>query len=824
MPAALVAGALTIEPAVHHTVRMVMSGGRLGTLARAAAARSRLGLVGVAVLVAVGGGAVIATLAAASRTATAHDRMIAATHAYDVLVNPDRGSESALDTSAVGRLPEVADEGRGDGIALMDVRTGSMFPIPIVSDGHGFFEIARPKVLSGRLPDPAKGDEVFVAEDWAQHAGVRVGDVIPTVSASNAEIASMPETGFSPTALVQAAKDGRLGRITDLHVVGSGVWFDDVVRDDGEDGVSMVLTPAYPALDGTPLDQLSGYYGLEVRLRSPGDLPRLRADVEAMVPDESIAFRTLPSIRGQVTRTIRPLVISLVAVGLAGAALLVALISVVLLRVVSNHRIEQAQWWVLGAVRQERALGVGAALAAAVVVGSVLAVAVAWLLSPLGPVGAARVAEPSPGLRFDGPLLLGSALVLVVVALAIVAVVAWRTTRIRPRRTIRPSRLVDRVASFGLPNTMVVGLRNTMAGPEAVVAALVAIAVGATVLTFTSGVQRFTSTPALYGWNWDSIISWSGPEDTSEDALTTWARAVGDSPRTEGAAIVSVTDVVLDGTPVVTAAFEPVKGHLGPTLAAGRLPRDEGEIALGGRTMRSLAVGVGDVVAAAGGQRLRVVGRIVLPSLANYSGSDKTAVGEGAVVTPTALRALGPAFSPVGLAVRTAPGSDVDQLTAEHPPPSPDIELQAVARRRPSDIIQLHALSEVPFLLAGVLAALALVVAVHAVWSAAQRRRREHAVLRALGWRPRDSRAGVLWHAVGIMVLAVLAGLPIGLVAGRWLWRRLAGFLGTVPVSVAPLVTLFVAAAIFGLVAVAAAVVPAQRAARRPPAVALRVE
>jgi hypothetical protein len=810
---------------VHHTVGMVMSGGRLGMLARAAAARSRLGLVGVVVLVAVGGGAVIATLAAASRTGTAHDRMIAATHAYDVLVNPDNGSDSHLDTSAVGRLPEVADEGRGDGIALMDVRTGSMLPIPIVSDGHGFLEIGRPKVLSGRLPDPAKGDEVFVADDWAQQAGVRVGDVIPTVSASKAEIAAAPEElDFSPASLVQAAKDGRFGRITNLHVVGTGVWFDDVVRDDGEGGVSLVLTPAYPALDGTPLDQLSQYYGLEVRLRSPQDLPRLRADVEAMVPDESIAFRTLPSIRGQVTRTIRPLVISLAAVGFAGAALLVALISVVLLRVVSNHRTEQAQWWVLGAVRQERALGVGAGLAGAVVVGSVLAVAVAWLLSPLGPVGAARVAEPSPGLHFDRRLLLGSALVLLVVALAIVAVVAWRTTRISPRRTIRPSRLVDRAAGFGLPNTMVVGLRNTMAGPEAIVAALVAIAVGATVLTFTSGVQRFTTTPALYGWNWDSIISWSGPEDASEGEVTAWARGVAGSPRTDGAAVVSVTDVVLDGTPVVAAAFEPLKGHLGPTLAAGRLPRDDGEIALGGRTMRSLGVGVGDVVAAAGGQRLRVVGRIVLPSLANYSGSDKTAVGEGAVVTPSALRALGPSFSPVGLAVRTAPGSDVDQLTAEHPPPSPDIELQAVARQRPSDIIQLHALSEVPFLLAAVLAALALVVAVHAVWSAAQRRRREHAVLRALGWRPRDSRAGVLWHAVGIMLLAVLAGLPIGLVAGRWLWRRLASFLGTVPVSVAPLVTLLVAAAIFGLVAVGAAVIPAQRAARRPPAVALRVE
>jgi hypothetical protein len=240
--------------------------------------------------------------------------------------------------------------------------------------------------------------------------------------------------------------------------------------------------------------------------------------------------------------------------------------------------------------------------------------------------------------------------------------------------------------------------------------------------------------------------------------------------------------------------------------------------------MRALGVSVGDTVTTADGSELRVVGRVVLPGLANYSGADKTAVGEGAVVSPETLRALGPAFVPIGFAVELARWATIADLQADRPDLGANVLIDAQPVSRPSDVIQLGDLSTVPFLLAAVLALLALVVAVHAVWTAVQRRRREHAVLRALGWRPRDSEASVLWHATVIMVLAIAVGLPLGLVVGRWVWSRLAWYLGTVSVSVAPVATLVTVALAFGLVAVTGAVVPALRAGRQRPAVVLRAE
>ena len=627
-----------------------------------------------------------------------------------------------------------------------------------------------------------------------------------------------------PDGLRRIADEGRLGPVTTIRVVGIGVPFDGIVRNEGDDTGSLVLTPAFPDQIRSPLADLSFYYGLVVRLRSLDQLPAFRAAVDAMVPGESFAYRTLPAVRDQVQRTVRPVVVSLTTVATAGFALLLALLVVAMTRVSGATADEQRQWWVLGAVRRERLAGVGAGLGVAVMAGGAMSVVVAWLLSPLGPVGPARLAEPDRGLRFDPEIMLGGAAVLAALGLVLSLLVAWRATRISVRRTARPSRVVDRAAAAGLPGTLVVGLRNALAGPGAVLAALVAVAVGAAVLTFASGVQRFSGTPSLYGWNWDAIVGVSSAPDDERTALQATSDALRDSPIAAQVAMVSLSDVPLDGDVVVAAAFEPVKGTLQPTVASGRLPAGDDEVALGARTMRSLRVDVGDTVATADGRALRVVGRVVLPGFANYSGSDKTTVGEGAVLSVAALRALGPTFLPLGFAVRLAAGATVADLRREGPDLGPlaSIEVQEVAR--PSDVVQLGQLSQVPFMLAAVLATLALVVAVHAVWTAVRRRRREHAVLRALGWRPRDSQASVLWHATSIMVMAIVVGLPLGLIAGRWVWGRLARFLGTVSVSVAPLGTLLAVAGAFGLIAVAGAFVPAQRAGRRPPAADLRTE
>jgi hypothetical protein len=604
-------------------------------------------------------------------------------------------------------------------------------------------------------------------------------------------------------------------------VVGFGTTFTGVVHDQSEDTASVMLSPAFPELIGRTRAELTNFYGLLIRLRSPADLPALRTAVNAMVPDESFAYQTRSAVHDQVERTVRPLVVSLTAVAGAAAVLLLALVVVVMTRILGTSVADQRQWWVLGAGRRQRVTVLSAGLAVAVVVGAGVAVLLAWLLSPLGPVGPVRIAEPDPGLRFDPAVMVGAAVVLVLAGLALVALVSWRASRIRSVTAVRPSRVVDRAAATGAPQTFVVGLRNALAGPGAMGAALVAVAVGAAVLTFSSGVKRFTDTPSLYGWNWDALVR---VESDSDEVMKAVRDKLVGNDAAQDVSLMSLSDVSLDGRVVVSASFDPVKGTVGPTVAAGRLPRSDDEVALAERTMRNLGVGIGDHVTTADGRRLTVVGRVVLAGFANYSGADKTAVGEGAVLRPKVLAALGPHFSPYGFAVRLSDGATPAKLGVADQGPDPDVSVVTNDVARPSDVIQLGDLDRVPFLLAGVLALLALVVAVHAVWTAVQRRRREHAVLRALGWRPRESRSCVLWHATVIMVAAVVLGLPVGLVAGRWVWGRLARFLGTVTVSVAPVGVLLAAAAVFALVAIAGAAVPARRASLQRPSDALRAE
>ena len=72
----------------------------------------------LAALVGLVGGVAIATLAGAWRTSTSFDRMIEAVEGWDVLVNPDLGTETALDLDAVGDLPEVAALSRAAGMPV----------------------------------------------------------------------------------------------------------------------------------------------------------------------------------------------------------------------------------------------------------------------------------------------------------------------------------------------------------------------------------------------------------------------------------------------------------------------------------------------------------------------------------------------------------------------------------------------------------------------------------------------------------------------------------------------------------------------------------
>jgi len=66
----------------------------------------------------------------------------------------------------------------------------------------------------------------------------------------------------------------------------------------------------------------------------------------------------------------------------------------------------------------------------------------------------------------------------------------------------------------------------------------------------------------------------------------------------------------------VVWGFTQVHGSIQPTIAAGRAPSDDGEVALGRDTMNALRKHVGDSVRIGrrnSGQTFRIVGRAVFP-------------------------------------------------------------------------------------------------------------------------------------------------------------------------------------------------------------------
>ena len=122
-----------------------------------------------------------------------------------------------------------------------------------------------------------------------------------------------------------------------------------------------------------------------------------------------------------------------------------------------------------------------------------------------------------------------------------------------------------------------------------------------------------------------------------------------------------------------------------------------------------------------------------------------------------------------------------------------------------------------------VLALLGAMLLWYALATTARLMRRELAVLRALGMRPRSARNAVVWQGLLVAAVVLLIGVPVGLVGGAAVWRAVAqqlGVSGDVGLSPWLLATVPVTA----LVAVLGAALPARRARHIGVAEALRVE
>jgi hypothetical protein len=326
-------------------------------------------------------------------------------------------------------------------------------------------------------------------------------------------------------------------------------------------------------------------------------------------------------------------------------------------------------------------------------------------------------------------------------------------------------------------------------------------------LTFTASLQRVLDEPHRYGWNWDVRLGAPGLPDIGTSVVPT----LRTDRRIAAVSSGTVTQVDAGRARIDVLALDRVRGRALPTIIAGRAPRRPGEIALGASSMARLRAHLGgDVHARIGthAARLRVVGRTVLPEF-----GDAGQLGTGSLMTLRGLDRLLPHAPTNVFLVRFAPGRDPKAsgtrvARAIEPIPT---HFQA----RPQDLIELSQGGGLLSTLVVLLAILGFAALTHAIVTSVRSRSANFAVLRVLGFTRAQTRATVAWQTLTLAAAAVLVGVPLGSVGGRWAWRRFADQLGVANDARFPspgVLLLVVGGAV--VVALVAAVVPARIAAR----------
>ena len=805
-------------------------------------------IVGLALLLGISGGVVLSAAAGARRTESAFPRLLDAVRAFD-------GTFETADLAEVEGLAQVAEHGRFASILVVPVTSTGRLEEKIglayaSMDGGAFFRMERPKLLAGRLPHPERVNEALVNPALADRLGLSVGSTV-----SLRVLAKDVAEDDIDSLVIGAAAPAGIGRDVTFTVVGVGVSRDDIVADERDQRITrLVLTPAFfrAHVSGGAFVELTG-----VRLKAgPAAAPAFVSEVERRFRGRpvyeggsTVISNTRIDMEARVQRAVRPYVVALTLFALLVAVASLLAIGQALARRLVLDAAENPTLRALGMTSSQLGM-VALARAGLVAVGAAaLAVAVAVPGSAIMPIGPARLAEPTPGISVDGVVLGVGFVAIVVLVLAGAAVPAWLVGRVwagvaGPAEWSggRRSRAADLVARAGLGPTSVTGVRMALESGQgrtavpvrsALVGAALAVAAVLAASTFAGSLSRLISTPRLYGQDWDLAIDASWGFLTREQVVG----VLGPDRSVEAFSAGIDAQVLIDGLSVPAVGLQDLKGSAAPSIIAGRPARMADEIVLGTRTLRRLHRAVGDVVTVGAGQDarpMRVVGRAVFPAIGRTEAAP-TGLGTGAALTLDGLKAVAPGSPPVGfnlVLVRLAPGTDrtvVQRQLDDEPRLRTPFEIftgkiQVLANQRPSDVVAFHRVRSTPLVLAGLLVALTVMILGHTLATAVQRRRRDLAVLQALGFLRWQIAATVAWQASVLAVLSVLAGLPLGLAAGRWAWRAFAYQLGVEAGPRLPMAAVALALPLALLVTNLVAVLPAGTAARTHSARELRSE
>jgi hypothetical protein len=365
--------------------------------------------------------------------------------------------------------------------------------------------------------------------------------------------------------------------------------------------------------------------------------------------------------------------------------------------------------------------------------------------------------------------------------------------------------------------------------------AIALIIVGATT-TFAASLRTLVSNPPLYGWNWSAALTGGGGVGDLPKAIN--------APLAKDPAIKTTSDAYfatlrIDGKPVPVMGENP-GAAIQPPLLTGHDFETAGQVVLGTATLEMLHKSVGDTVVVSSGRSkptaLRIVGTATMPAF-GQSGSSHLEMGVGAVLNYTLI----PLFErdifdlppgPNAILIRYRPGVSaaqgaksvqraVDQAGGGGGN-SPDNLYNAV--ERPAQIVDYRSLGNTPIELGAVLSGGALVALGLILLSSVRRRRRDIALLKALGFSRRQVIATIAVQSTIAVGLGVVIGLPLGILVGRILWDTFANSIHAIPHVVVPISTLLIIAAAALVLANVIAALPARLAAKTSPAILLRAE
>ena len=766
------------------------------------------------------GGLAIGIAAAAKRTDGSYRRFLGSINGADVYVDPflsEKGDSISLER--VEKLPQVAQWERSRQIAVIARGRNGRPILPagkdqigwvLPTDGRPRERIDSLKLLHGRLPDPRRPGEVIGDTKALAILGVSVGDPvrIRTIRQHALDTKFIHLTADPDTA--------RWGPLVTLRVVGVAAN----ARAD-VDGGQMHMTPAFYERYGGP--KLGSFIEeLEVRLkRGQADLPAFKQAVGTIAGKAPFLLfepgAGHPKIQHSIDLQSRALWIVAILAGLAS----MVIVGQALLRTAADESRDDPTLRALGAGAGHQ-LAFAAARSALIALPAVLvAVGVAYLVSPAAPIGWARELDPATGFAFDGTAIgIGVAGLLAVMALAgliggVRAVLRANTRRGRPlgRADTLAVRIIRGHGSpaFAAGVRMALGSRGGRAASGTAAAAVVAVAVTVTALTFASSFHHLTSTPTLYGQTWD-YETFSGPPQPKK-VVNALIRTPGISQLGAGAD----DTVTVGGRETGVRAWDNIKGTLAPTITKGRAPRAIDEVALGPKTLEGLHVTVGDHLNVRGRgvvKRMHVVGAVVLPS------TKFNKLGSGAMMTFKALKSVDPGAVP-GLYLATLAD---DPATAAAAKRRLDNYFDGNIVVRPDEVGDFGRIDNMPVYIALLTALAAGAALAHALVAGVQRRRRDLAVLKTLGFTRSQVAATVAWQATTIIAVAVVIGVPLGLAVGRFAWRLFADDLGVKPEVVAPLAPVLLLIPVTLILANLVAALPGWFAARIRPAPVLRTE